>query len=486
MNDSSTWEPVIGLEVHVQLNTQSKLFSKSPSSFSPHPNKFANIVDLAIPGTLPVLNREALHKAIAFGIAVSARISRTCKFERKSYFYPDLPKGYQITQLSDPIVGPGTLEIPLEGAYVKTVGITRAHLEEDAGKSIHDRFMHITAIDLNRAGIPLLEIVTEPQLNTASEAAACFRQLHKLVTWLGICDGNLNEGSMRCDANVSVRKRGDEALGNRTEIKNVNSFRFVERAVNYEIGRQISTLERGETVKRETRLYDVDKDETRRMRTKEYSDDYRYFPDPDLLPVAVPEELVRSIRGSMPELPNIRQQRFLDQFKLSPEVAALLTRDRETSDYFEKALEIAGNPRLVANWVLGVVSSILNRDQLTIEHFPLPPEALGEILCHVNKGAITDRVAKQAFDQLLVQGGSVNQILHDLSGTQISDRSELTQIVQSILDSHPNQVKQLTEGKDKVLGFLIGQAMKASHGNADPKQLGELFRKLTSTQGGGT
>ena len=370
MKFSSGWEPVIGLEIHVQLNTRSKLFSTSPASVNPNPNVFANIVDLAIPGTLPVLNREALHKAIMFGVAISARISPVCRFERKSYFYPDLPKGYQITQLSEPIVGPGSINVLMDGENAKTVGITRAHLEEDAGKSIHDRFVNSTAIDLNRAGTPLLEIVTEPHLNSPSEAAACFRQLHTLVTWLGICDGNLNEGSMRCDANVSVRKRGHKALGNRTEIKNVNSFRFVERALHHEIERHISLLERGASVERETRLYDVERDETRRMRGKEYSDDYRYFPDPDLLPVTVSEELVQSIVRSMPELPHVRRERYTEQLNLDPAIASLLTRDKEMSDYFEQANTVASNAKLVANWLLGNISSILNRQALTIDQFP--------------------------------------------------------------------------------------------------------------------
>ena len=480
MSSSSEWEPVIGLEIHVQLNTKSKLFSASPAQVNPNPNAFANIVDLAIPGTLPVLNKEALNKAIMFGVAIDAHISPTCRFERKSYFYPDLPKGYQITQLEDPIVGRGSLNIHLEDKSVKPVGITRAHLEEDAGKSIHDRFAHSTAIDLNRAGTPLLEVVTEPQLNSPSEASACFRQLHTLVTWLGICDGNLNEGSMRCDANVSVRKRGSKTLGNRTEIKNVNSFRFVERALHYEIKRHLSILEQGDVVERETRLYDVERDETRRMRGKEFSDDYRYFPDPDLLPVNVSDDLIESIRRSMPELPSVRRERYATQLELDPALAALLTRDRATSEYFEKALTVTGNAQLVANWVLGNVGSILNRDEITIGEFPVTPEALGEILCHVHNGQISDAVAKKIFDQVLEQGSTVKDALDITRQSQISD-GELRNLVQTILDDHPNQVKQLSEGKSKVLGFLMGQAMKASRGKADPKHLNEIFRELTST-----
>lgn len=481
MNYSSEWEPVIGLEIHVQLNTQSKLFSTSPACVNPDPNAYANIVDLAIPGTLPVFNEEALHKAIMFGVAISAQISPTCRFERKSYFYPDLPKGYQITQLSEPIVGPGSISVLLDGDAAKTVGITRAHLEEDAGKSIHDRFVNTTAIDLNRAGTPLLEVVTEPHLNSPSEAASCFRQLHTLVTWLGICDGNLNEGSMRCDANVSVRKRGNKALGNRTEIKNVNSFRFVERALQYEIERHITLLEQGESVERETRLYDVERDETRRMRGKEYSDDYRYFPDPDLLPVAVSEDLVDSIRRSMPELPHTRQERYTRQLELDRNTAPLLTRDRATSDYFERAYSVTGNAKLVANWVLGNVGSIVNRDEVTIDQFPLNPEALGEILCFVDNDEISDATAKQVFDQVLAHGCSVDEALKRVKQTQISGSGELRKLAQAILDNHPNQVKQLSEGKSKVLGFLIGQAMKSSQGKADPKQLSEIFRELTSS-----
>ena len=482
MNYSSVWEPVIGLEIHVQLNTKSKLFSTSPAKVNPNPNIFANIVDLAIPGTLPVLNKEALDKAIMFGIAIAARIAPMCRFERKSYFYPDLPKGYQITQLTDPIVGQGSMDIYLEDDSVKTIGITRAHLEEDAGKSIHDRFAQTTAIDLNRAGTPLLEVVTEPHLNSPAEASACFRQLHTLVTWLGICDGNLNEGSMRCDANVSVRKRGTRKLGNRTEIKNVNSFRFVERALQYEIDRHTSLLEQGAGVERETRLYDVERDETRRMRGKEYSDDYRYFPDPDLLPVKVSDGLVESIRRSMPELPHIRRDRYTSQLKLDPAIAALLTRERATSEYFERAYRVTNNAQLVANWVLGNVSSILNRDEMNIGQFPMAPETLGEILCHVHDGGVSDAVAKRVFDKVLEQGSSVNEALNIMRQSQISDTEELRKLVQSILQDHPDQVKQLSEGKTKVIGFLIGQAMKASRGKADPKQLSEIFRELTSTQ----
>ena len=480
MSSSSEWEPVIGLEIHVQLNTKSKLFSTSPAQVNPNPNVFANIVDLAIPGTLPVLNKEALNKAIMFGVAIDAHISPICRFERKSYFYPDLPKGYQITQLTDPIVGRGSLDIYLEDKSIKTIGITRAHLEEDAGKSLHDRIRHTTAIDLNRAGTPLLEIVTEPELNSPSEASACFRQLHTLVTWLGICDGNLNEGSMRCDANVSVRKRGTQKLGNRTEIKNVNSFRFVERALHYEIERHLSLLEQGDIVERETRLYDVERDETRRMRGKEFSDDYRYFPDPDLLPVAVSDGLVQSIRRSMPELPSVRRDRYTSQMNLDQAVAALLTRDRATSDYFERAHSVTGNAHLVANWVLGNVGSILNRDEITIGEFSIPPETLGEILCHIHNGEISDAVAKKLFDQVLEQGSSVKEALDIARQSQISD-GELRDLVQAILKDHPNQVKQLSQGKSKVMGFLIGQAMKASRGKADPKQLSEIFRELTST-----
>lgn len=481
MSCSSHWEPVIGLEIHVQLNTESKLFSTSPASVHPVPNTSANLVDLAIPGTLPVLNKEALNKAIMFGVAIGASISPTCRFERKSYFYPDLPKGYQITQLANPIVGKGSLDLHVDGDTVKTIGITRAHLEEDAGKSIHDRYEKVTAIDLNRAGTPLLEVVTEPDLNSSSEAAACFRQLHTLVTWLGICDGNLNEGSMRCDANVSVRRHGTQALGNRTEIKNVNSFRFVERAVQYEIDRQISLLEQNETVERETRLYDVERDETRRMRGKEFSDDYRYFPDPDLLPVEVSQDLVRSISQSMPELPSNRRKRYTTYLNLNPAVAALLTRDRATSDYFEAICKVTNNASLVANWVLGNVSSVLNRDAITIEKFSLSPESLGVILRHVDSGEVSDALAKQVFDQVLSQGGSVHDVLDQVKQARISDNSELRELAQTILASHPDQVKQLSEGKSKVLGFLIGQAMKTSHGKADPKKLSEIFIELTST-----
>ncbi len=478
MTYESRWEAVIGLELHVQLNTAAKIFSSAPVGVGFAPNQAASIVDLAFPGTLPVLNQEVLVKAIRFGLAITADIASQCRFDRKSYFYPDLPKGYQITQLNEPIVGRGTLNVQLDDGSIKPVDITRAHLEEDAGKSVHDRYPGQTAIDLNRAGTPLLEIVTEPQLHSPEEAAACFRQLHTLVTWLGICDGNLNEGSMRCDANVSVRLKGNSKLGERTEIKNINSFRFVQKALQFEIQRQIAALERGDTLIQETRLYDVARDETRPMREKEFSDDYRYFPDPDLLPVSISEDLIHQIRETMPELPAVRRERYVADLLLDDSTAARLTRNRETSDYFERTIDRCPNPKLAANWIVGVVSAALNKDILSIEQAPVNPDELGEILLQVDNGSITQTAARQVFQSLWSNGGSVEEALASQKRTHNADDSHLRTIVQSILDSHPKQLEQLKGGRKKIAGFFVGQIMKETGGSADPRRVNEILSDL--------
>lgn len=485
MSDSTIiankWEPVIGLEIHVQLNTESKIFSSAPIATGREPNQTANIVDLAFPGTLPVLNQRVLQKAIQFGLATSAQIAATCRFDRKSYFYPDLPKGYQITQLAEPILKGGSLDFMVDDATSKRIELTRAHLEEDAGKSIHDRFPGSTGIDLNRAGVPLLEIVTEPQLRSPKEAAACFRHLHGLVTWLQICDGNLNEGSMRCDANVSVRRTGDELLGERTEIKNINSFRFVEKALKHEIDRQISVLESGGKIVRETRLYDVERDQTRTMRGKEFAHDYRYFPDPDLLPVAITQEMVQEVRCAMPELPQARCERFKSQFSLDLATATRLTQDRATSDYFERVLAVAEDAQLAANWILGNVAAALNRDEISIDEFSLAPSELGEIIRQIVKGNISDSGAKRAFDNLVSSGGRAIEAIAQIQSSLIDNEQELLTLIQSVLDDHQEQVEQVRNGNKKVVGFLVGQVMKAAKGRVDPKQVNLILNKLVST-----
>ena len=405
------WEAVIGLEVHVQLATRSKIFSRAATTFGEYPNSNANAVDIALPGVLPVLNEEAVRMAIKFGLAIDADIASSCRFDRKNYFYPDLPKGYQISQLDQPIVGRGTLPIFFGDGSFHEIGITRAHLEEDAGKSIHTTYDGLTGIDLNRAGTPLLEIVSEPELRSAAEAAAYFRELHGLVTTLEICDGNLNEGSMRCDANFSIRPKGVETLGERTEIKNVNSFRFVEKALEYEIDRQIVVLESGGKVVLETRLYDSERDETRSMRSKESSDDYRYFPDPDLLPVEIPDELIESVRVTMPELPTAKRNRYIQELGLTDYEAGRLIEDPHGARYFDAVAELSADAKLSANWILGDVAAALNRDEINFVNVPIAPDQLGTLLNRIHDETITGKIAKSIFELLWTKGGSVDGII---------------------------------------------------------------------------
>lgn len=476
--NSLRWEPVIGLEVHVQLNTKSKIFSSAPVTVDADPNQAANLVDLALPGTLPVLNKEAVYKAIRFGLATSANIAPQCRFDRKNYFYPDLPKGYQITQLTEPIVEGGVLRVRVDDGTVRHVELVRAHLEEDAGKSIHEKYPRKTGIDLNRAGTPLLEVVTTPQLTTPSEAAACFRHLHQLVTWLDICDGNLNEGSMRCDANVSVRCQGEERLGKRTEIKNLNSFRFVEKALQHEIDRQISILEAGGEVVRETRLYDVERDETRSMRGKELAHDYRYFPDPDLLPVAISRDMIQTVHSSMPELPDARRHRYIAEHGLDSRTADRLTQEKVISDYFEKAIDVTANAKLTANWVLGYVAAYLNKNDIDIDELGLSGSELGEIVKTVDEGVVSDAIAKQIFEQVVKTGKPVSMALSQLRDALITDEQEVRVLVQTILDENLEQVKEYRNGKTKVLGFLVGQVMSASKGKVDPKTVNRLLTEF--------
>lgn len=475
MSRSREWEPVIGLEVHVQLKTESKLFSTAPIAFGQDPNRHANLIDVAMPGTLPVLNEAVLEMAIRFGLAIDGNISNTCRFDRKNYFYPDLPKGYQISQLYEPIIENGKLPVILDDGDVIDVAITRAHLEEDAGKSIHDRFGAETGIDLNRAGTPLLEVVTEPDLRSSADAAACFRQLHTLVTWLDICDGNLAEGSMRCDANVSVRPVGETQLGERTEIKNINSFRFVKQALDYEIDRQIELLSQGERVVRETRLFDPAKRETRSMRAKELSDDYRYFPDPDLLPVQISTELKRRIAEQLPQLPLSRFRHYVASLSLPKKTAARLCVDLGMADYFDGLIAHGARPNLAANWLHGEVAAALNRDGMENANIPIAVEKLARLIKRIDSGEISTAPAKEAFIEAWEQGSDLDRVIDKLVKEQVNDQDALHQVVTQIVAEHPDQVAQIKAGKTRVKAFLVGQVMKTARGRIDAKRVSQIL-----------
>ncbi len=471
----SQWEAVIGLEVHVQLLTQSKIFSSSPTAYGAEPNAQANALDLAMPGTLPVMNAEAVRLAIRFGLAVGATIAPTSIFARKNYFYPDLPKGYQISQYEQPIVVGGSLEFPL-GDGRKRVPLTRAHLEEDAGKSVHDAFHAETGVDLNRAGTPLLEIVSEPALASSAEAVAFLKTLHTLVRWLGVSDGNMQEGSFRCDANVSVRKRG-EALGTRAEIKNVNSFRFVEKAIDYEIERQVRLIETGGKVVQETRLFDAHRGETRSMRGKESAHDYRYFPDPDLPPLLLDADTIERERAEMPELPQARANRYEQSLGLSAYDAAQLTADRTISEYFEAlCLGVPGQVKLCANWVSGEWLGALNAAGLDPEQTPVSAERLAGLLARIVDGSLSSKMGKQVFDELWRGTESTDEISERLGLKQVSDSGELARLVDDVLATNPTQVAQYRGGNEKLLQFFVGQVMKATRGQANPAQLNELLK----------
>lgn len=471
------WETVIGLEVHVQLATNSKLFSGSSTTFGAAPNTQANIFDLAMPGTLPVMNEAALRMAVKFGLAVDAEIGRTSVFDRKNYFYPDLPKGYQVTQLDFPTVGKGSLEIELEDGSSKVVCITRAHIEEDAGKSLHEDFQGLTGIDLNRAGTPLLEIVSEPELANAKEAVAYLKKLHSIIRYLGISDGNMAQGSMRCDANVSVRKKGSTELGTRTEIKNINSFRFVEKAILHEAQRQIDILEDGGRIVQETRLYDADKNETRSMRSKEVANDYRYFPEPDLLPVVIDEEYIETVRAELPELPNAKRERFVAQYGLSEYDAGVLASSREMAEYFEEVASICGDAKLSSNWVSVDLQALLNKQDLEIEHSPISAERLGGLIARIKDKTISGKIAKTVFEAMLDNEDSADQIIASQGLKQVTDSGAIEKLVDAVIADNPEQVEQYRAGKEKVFAFFIGQAMKASRGKANPEQLNVLLKQ---------
>ena len=512
MSGHPGWEAVIGLEIHVQLATRAKIFSGAANRFGAPPNSLACPVDLGLPGVLPVLNEAPVYMAVKFGLAVGAEICPRSSFDRKNYFYPDLPKGYQISQFEQPVVGAGRLEVRLDDGHSIEVGIVRAHLEEDAGKSIHDAYEGETGVDLNRAGTPLLEVVSAPDMCAPEQASAFFRQMHSLVRYLGICDGDLSQGSMRCDVNVSVRPAGEEKLGERAEVKNLNSFRFVEKALRYEIDRQVELRERGLPVVRETRLYDSVRDETRPMRGKEQSDDYRYFPDPDLPPLAVDEAFIEAIRAELPELPWERRARFLKECGLAEYDADRLTRDPDIADYFEAVLAAvrgakptagdqerteatARQAKLAANWILGELARHLNQEGLGIAECRLPPVVLGALIIRIEDEIVSGKTAKTLFDALWEESGAGRPATTELASAlqlvdgmietrglrQVSDRGELQALVAEVVAAHPQQAEQFRAGRTKLLGFFVGQVMKATGGKANPQQVNALLQEALRT-----
>ncbi len=470
------WETVIGLEIHTQLATQSKIFSGASTAYGAEPNTQACAVDLGLPGVLPVLNEDAVRKAVIFGMAIEAHIAPYSIFARKNYFYPDLPKGYQISQMDHPIVGNGHLDIEVDGV-TKRIGITRAHLEEDAGKSLHENFHGLTGIDLNRAGTPLLEIVSEPEMSSAKEAVAYMRKLHELVRYLGICDGNMQEGSFRCDANVSVRPKGQKEFGTRAEIKNINSFKFVEKAINHEIERQIELIENGGKVVQETRLYDSAKDETRSMRSKEEANDYRYFPDPDLLPVIIDEEFKAYVKANLPELPHAKKLRFKTDYQLDDESATILTTSRALSDYFEAVHKASGcEPKLCANWITGDLSAALNKADLEITQSPIGYERLAGLLARITDNTISGKIAKQVFEELWQSSASADDVISEKGLKQITDTGAIETIIDKIIADNLDQVEQYRSGKDKVFAFFVGQVMKEMKGKANPAEVNKILK----------
>jgi aspartyl-tRNA(Asn)/glutamyl-tRNA(Gln) amidotransferase subunit B len=472
------WETVIGLEIHAQLATRSKIFSGSATAYGALPNTQADLVDLGYPGVLPVLNGEAVRMAVRFGLAIGARIAPRSVFARKNYFYPDLPKGYQISQYELPIVAEGSLEIVLDDGTCKRVGITRAHLEEDAGKSLHEGLPGLTGIDLNRAGTPLIEIVSEPDLRSAKEAVAYMKKVHTLVRYLGICDGNMQEGSFRCDANVSVRRRGADKFGTRAEIKNLNSFRFVEKAINFEVERQIGLIESGGKVVQETRLYDPDKGETRSMRSKEEANDYRYFPDPDLLPVVLEPGFIEAVRATLPELPDEKAARFVREHGLSEYDAGVLTASRELAAFYEEVLRRVGrDPKLCANWVMGDFSAFLNRDNLEVDAAKVDAAGLAGLVARIVDATISGKIAKEVFEAMWDGGAAADAVIEQKGLRQITDTGAIEAAIDQVMASNPGQLADYRSGKDKLFGFFVGQVMKATGGKANPAQLNELLKK---------
>jgi aspartyl-tRNA(Asn)/glutamyl-tRNA(Gln) amidotransferase subunit B len=472
------WEIVIGLEIHAQLATASKIFSGAATKFGAEPNTQACAIDLGMPGVLPVLNQDVLNMAIKFALGANATVAHKSVFARKNYFYPDLPKGYQISQYELPVVQQGYVDIQLDENTSKRIGITRAHLEEDAGKSLHEDFHGLSGIDLNRAGTPLLEIVSEPDMRSAKEAVIYLKALHTLVRYLEICDGNMQEGSFRCDANVSVRPKGQKEFGTRTELKNINSFRFVERAINYEVERQINVIENGGKIRQETRLYDPNKNETRPMRSKEEANDYRYFPDPDLLPVFISEEQIEKIRKDLPELPQQKHKRFVDQYSLSAYDASVLISSKEMAAYYEEAVTASGNqPKLVANWISSELLGALNKSDHEISQSPISAVQLGKLVSRIADDTISGKIAKTIFEALWNQEGDVDEIIEKRGLKQVTDTGAIEKLIDEIIAGNPQQVADYRSGKDKLFGFFVGQAMKASGGKLNPQQLNDLLKK---------
>jgi aspartyl-tRNA(Asn)/glutamyl-tRNA(Gln) amidotransferase subunit B len=471
------WESVIGLEIHAQLSTRSKAFSGAATQYGAEPNTQACAVDIALPGVLPVFNREAARMAVKFGLAIGAHVNRTSVFARKNYFYPDLPKGYQISQYEIPVVARGQLTIDVDGQE-KVIGITRAHLEEDAGKSLHEDFHGMTGIDLNRAGTPLLEIVSEPDLRSAREAVAYMKKLHQLVVYLGICDGNMQEGSFRCDANVSVRRKGDPKFGTRCEIKNVNSFRFVEKAIEHEIERQIDIIAGGGSIVQETRLYDADKDQTRSMRSKEEAMDYRYFPDPDLPPLVLDEEFVREVEKTLPELPDAKRARFTSQYGLNRYDAGVLTASRAMAEYYETAVrESTGDPKIVANWVAVELAGYLNRDNKEIAESPVTAAMMAGLIRRIADNTISGKIAKEVLEAMWAGEGDADAVIAKKGLKQITDTGAIETVIDEVMAKNPKQLEQYRAGKEALFGFFVGQVMKSTGGKANPAQVNELLKQ---------
>jgi len=471
-----SWETVIGLETHVQLSTKTKLFSRASTAFGESPNTNVNLIDCGLPGVLPSVNKEAFYKAIRFGMAVDAQINQTSIFDRKNYFYPDLPKGYQITQMDLPIVLGGSIEITIDNS-VKTINITRAHLEEDAGKSIHDQFDGYSAIDLNRAGTPLLEIVSEPEISNAKEAVAYMKVMHQLVTYLDVSDGNMAQGSLRCDANVSIRKKGDSELGTRTEIKNINSFKFIEKAINYEIKRQIKILENGKKVVQETRLYDSVKDETRPMRSKEFANDYRYFPEPDLLPVVISNQEMQDIKDNFPELPKDKEARYEKDFKLSSYDSKILASSKSMADFFEDAAKKTKNFSLLSNWMIGEISAFLNKEAIEISESQLIPSNIAMLINRIDDQTISGKIGKSIFEEMCSTGESPDQIIESQGLRQLSDDGEIEKLIDEVIEDHSKQVAAYLDGKEKLFGFFVGQVMKLTEGKANPETVNKILKE---------
>mgnify|MGYP001599333757 FL=1 len=476
MINKNQWESVIGLEIHVQLSTNSKLFSGASTNFGASPNTQACNIDLAMPGVLPVLNQEVLRMAIKLGIALNAEINSPTSFARKNYFYPDSPKGYQISQMDKPIVENGHLDIELEDGSTKRIGVTRAHLEEDAGKSLHEDFEGQSGIDLNRAGTPLIEIVSEPEISSPEEAVSYLKSIHSIIRYLSISDGNMAEGSMRCDANVSVRKVGETELGTRTETKNVNSFRFVEKAIHYEINRQINEIESGNIIVQETRLYDSQKNTTRPMRSKEFANDYRYFPEPDLLPVILDEEFINSVKETMPELPNEKKIRLMEIYKLSEYDSSLLAADKDLANFFEEVTKESNSPKLSANWIMGEFLAELNKENLSIVESKVSAKQLGVLIRRIEDSTISGKIAKEVFEKMWASSKDTDDIISEQGLQQVTDLSEIEKMVEEVINKNPDQLEKYLSGKDRLFGFFVGQVMKASQGKANPKQVNDILK----------